>query len=476
MDIHKIVLAIVSFIIDLGILVLVHEFGHFLAAKLCGVRVEQFSIGFPPRLFGIKIGDTDYCVSATPLGGYVKMTGESMPGENLSLSGADAETVAAQKIDPGALTSHPRWQRIIIGLAGPFANFVLALGIMTGFYMLHNEVPLFEDQPIQLDWVVPGSAAANTGLMAGDTIVNFDGQANPTWEQVYQHSELNLSSENISHSVSVTVSRGGRLVTATLPLTDKLGKAEAAKFSFDRLGLYPAIQTAPVTVDAVTANSPAAKAGLQKGDRLSLIDGHAFHGLESIVPYLQQQKGAPLTVVIDRAGIQSTAVINPIFDTSAPPSAWRIGFKVTPPPYRIEQMPLAKAAAASFKFNRDNSLLILEVLKRLFTNKMSVSTLSGPIGIAQQTGLAAESKSLGANIQLLAAISINLGILNLLPFPILDGGMILFLLIESVIRRDVNMVVKERVYQVAFVLIIVFFAFIMFNDISKLGLFTHTKM
>ena len=130
---HTFLISLVSFVIALGILVLVHEFGHFLAAKLCGVRVEQFSIGFPPRLFGIKIGDTDYCISATPLGGYVKMTGESMPGENLSLTGADAETVAAQKIDPGALTSHPRWQRIIIGLAGPFANFVLALGLMTGF-------------------------------------------------------------------------------------------------------------------------------------------------------------------------------------------------------------------------------------------------------------------------------------------------------------------------------------------------------
>src|SRR5580658_1104639 len=137
---HTFLVSIVSFVIALGILVLVHEFGHFLAAKLCGVRVEQFSIGFPPRLFGVKIGDTDYCISATPLGGYVKMTGESMPGENLSMKGADGETIEAQKSDPGALTSHPRWQRIVIGLAGPFANFVFALVLMTGFYMLHNEV------------------------------------------------------------------------------------------------------------------------------------------------------------------------------------------------------------------------------------------------------------------------------------------------------------------------------------------------
>jgi len=466
---------IVSFIVTLGILVLVHEFGHFLAAKLCGVRVEQFSIGFPPRLFGIKIGDTDYCVSATPLGGYVKMTGESMPGENLSLSGADGETIEAQKSDPGALTSHPRWQRIIIGLAGPFANFVLALVLMTGFYMLHNEVPLYEDQPIQADWIVPSSPAANAGLLAGDTVVNFDGQDHPSWQQVFQHSELNLSSENISHNVPLTVERGGQRITTTLSLLDPSGNAKPEEFAPDKLGLIPIVQPGPVTVNTVSPGSPAAKAGLQKGDELLSIDGHAFHGLESIVPYLQVQKGAPATIVIGRGGTRSTVVVQPFYDSANPPSAWRMGFKVNPSPTRIEQMPFPQAVTASVKFNRDSSLLILEVLKRLLTNRMSVSTLSGPIGIAQQTGMAAETPGWEAKFKILTEISVNLGILNLMPFPILDGGMILFLLIESVMRRDVNMVIKERIYQVAFVLIIVFFAYIMFSDISKLGMFSHIK-
>jgi regulator of sigma E protease len=138
-------------------------------------------------------------------------------------------------------------------------------------------------------------------------------------------------------------------------------------------------------------------------------------------------------------------------------------------------MPFPKAVVASVKFNRENSLLILEVLKRLLTHKMSVNTLSGPIGIAQQTGMAAETPGWEAKFKVLTAISVNLGILNLLPFPILDGGMILFLLIESLMQRDVNIVVKERIYQAAFVLIIVFFAYIMFNDISKLGLFVQGK-
>jgi regulator of sigma E protease len=472
---HTFLVSLVSFVVALGILVLVHEFGHFLAAKLCGVRVEQFSIGFPPRLFGIKIGDTDYCISATPLGGYVKMTGESMPGENLSLTGADAETVAAQKVDPGALTSHPRWQRIIIGLAGPFANFLLALGLMAGFYMLHNEVPLYEDQAIQLDWVMPGSTAANAGLMAGDTVVNFDGQENPTWEQVFEHSMLNLQSENISHSVPVAVQRGGQRVALTLPLTDGSNGSKTPDFALDKIGLLPVIQPGPVQVSTVLDNSPASQAGIQAGDLFLSVDGHAFHGVPTIIAYLQSRKGAPLMVELSRAGKTSTIAVQPRLDPGPDGSAWRIGFNGAPPPSRVEQMPFGKAIKASVKFNRENSLLILEVLKRVLTNKMSVSTLSGPIGIAQQTGMAAEMPGWEPKFRVMSAISVNLGILNLLPFPILDGGMILFLLIESVIRRDVNMAVKERVYQVAFVLILVFFAYIMFNDISKLGIFAHGR-
>jgi regulator of sigma E protease len=472
---HTFLVSVISFIVALGILVLVHEFGHFLAAKLFGVRVEQFSIGFPPRLFGIKIGDTDYCISATPLGGYVKMTGESMPGENLSLQGADGATIEAQKQDPGALTSHPRWQRIIIGLAGPFANFVLALVLMTGFYMLHNEVALYEDQPIQLDWVVPGSSAANAGLKAGDTVVSFDGQNQPTWQQVFEHCELNLSSVNVPHSVPLTVERGGQRTTTTLNLLDGSGNAKPEDFDLAKLGLLPVMQPGPVRVSSVAANMPAAKAGIHPGDSLVSIDGNHFHGTPTVISYLQTRKGAPLTVEILHDGKTSATTIQPILDSSNGPSAWRIGFTGAAPPTRVEQMPLPKAVAASVKFNKDSSLLILEVLKRLFTHKMSVSTLSGPIGIAQQTGMAAETPGWEAKFKVLTEISVNLGILNLMPFPILDGGMILFLLIESVMRRDVNMEIKERVYQVAFVLIIVFFAYIMFNDISKLGIFGQGK-
>jgi regulator of sigma E protease len=473
---HTVLVDLISVLIVLGIMVVVHEFGHFLAAKLCGVRVEQFSVGFPPRLFGIKIGETDYCVGATPLGGFVKMTGESMPGENMSLDGGDKESIAAQAGDPGALTSHPRWQRIIIGLAGPCANFALALTLMTGFYMLHNEVPLYEDLAIRLDWVIPGSTAANAGLLAGDTIVNFDGQENPTWEQVYERSALNLQSENMSHTVSLAVLRGGQRVVLKMALADGSDASKSPESALDKIGLLPVIQAGPVVVNNVAGGSPAAAAGIQAGDAFLSVDGHQFHGTPTIVAYLQYRKGAPIGVELNHGGKVSTIVVLPRLDAAPDGSAWRIGFTGTPPPSRVEQMPFSKAIKASAKFNRENSLLILEVLKRVLTHRMSVSTLSGPIGIAQETGMAAQTPGWEAKFRVMAAISLNLGILNLLPFPILDGGMILFLLIESGLRRDINLVVKERVYQVAFVLIIVFAAYVIFNDISKLPIFTHTKM
>jgi len=473
--------ALISVLVVLGIMVLVHEFGHFVAAKLCDVRVEQFSIGFPPRLFGKKIGDTDYCISAIPLGGYVKMTGETLPGENLSLTGPNGETpvgetIAAQAADPRALTSKPRWQRMIIGVAGPTANFALALALMTGFYMFHHEVFLFEDQPATLDWVIPGSDADQAGLQPGDRIVSFDSRQNPTWEDVYKASAENIQLLGHDHHVPLVVERNGQQVPLTLQLPE-LPKGK--EFVLDKIGLLPVVQPTPVKVDTVTSGTPAYRAGVKPGDQFLSIDGHVFHGTESIVAYLQSRNGAPLTIQLSHAGpnaTPSTVVVHP-FQIQDPKQGlvWRIGFSGTPPPSRIEQLPLGEAVAESAKFNRENSLDILVVLQRLVTHKMSVDTLSGPIGIASQTGQALSTQNWGGMVQLMTVISLNLGILNLLPFPILDGGMILFLLIESVIRRDINIAIKERVYQVAFVMIIVFFAFIMFNDISKLGWFTQAK-
>ena len=181
-----------------------------------------------------------------------------------------------------------------------------------------------------------------------------------------------------------------------------------------------------------------------------------------------------MQVAVEHGGVQRAITIAPArMDAPEGGKAWLLGFTGTEPPYRVEQLPFVGALAESWKFNRANSLLILEVLKRVVTHKMSVNTLSGPIGIARQTGMAVEMQGWQPILQLMAVISLNLGILNLMPFPILDGGMILFLLLEILMRRDVDMAVKERIYQVGFALILVFAAYIVVNDVSKLHLFTH---
>lgn len=460
---HAFLISAVAFIVLIGIMIVVHEFGHFIVAKLCGVRVEQFSVGFPPRLFGIKIGETDYCISATPLGGYVKMTGENMPGENLSMEGADEETVHAQKADPGALTSHPRWQRMLIGLAGPVANFVLALVLMIFYFGWINEVPSIQIKTTTLEWVTPGSAAAQAGLQPGDVFRRFDSIDNPTWDDIYAHTRLNPN-----QPVAMTVQRGSQ----TLPLT--LHVPPAAKnddFDLDDAGILPQLLVGPIGVTEVEPNTPAERAGLRAGDRIAAVDGHAFHTVTTLLAYMQTGQGKPMTLTVLRDGATISLVAVPAkLDTG-----FKLGFAPALPPYRDQPLPIGPAYTKAMVFCKDNSTLVFEVLERLLTRKVAMSELQGPVGIARMAGDAAEMKGWQPKFGLAAEISINLGILNLLPFPILDGGMIFFLIIESFLRHDINLMIKERVYQAAFVVLMVFFVFIIFSDVSKLPMFNHIK-
>ena len=241
-------------LVVLGIMVLVHEFGHFAMAKFFGVRVEVFSIGFGKRLFGIKRGDTDYRISLLPLGGYVKMSGES-PGD--SRTG-----------DPAEFASHPRWQRILIGLAGPAANFLLAFLLMTGLYMMHNEVPNYMSGPAITDVVPPDTPAAKAGIQPGDRIVRFDKDINPTWEQVGMRSALDANSY-----IPLTVARNANGQAQHLDL--ELFLADPSKgqhFELDTIGLLPRVQDGPLGVRGVMPGNPADKAGLKAGDKIVSVD------------------------------------------------------------------------------------------------------------------------------------------------------------------------------------------------------------
>jgi regulator of sigma E protease len=461
---HEFLVSVLAFVVLLGVMVVVHEFGHFIVAKLCKVRVEAFSFGFGPRLFGYKHGDTDYKVCLLPLGGYVKMTGESEE-QNLEGTGsASAEPVPAPKApieDPGSLLAHPRWQRMLIGVAGPAANFLLAFVLMVVYYGWFNEVPAVEVKDAAIEWVIPGSAADQAGFHTGDIIRRFSEVNNPSWDNIAERFNLVRG-----QTVPVTVERDGRTVQLTLAIPRELKSGDLA-------GILPQFLAGPIGVQDVQSGTPAEQAGLHGGDAIQSVDGHEFHFIETLIDYLQDGKGKPVSLVIVRNG----AVLPPIVVKPAKQeTGWKLGFLAAAPPVRTDPLPLGKSVSKSTHFCVEDSSILLQLLERIASRKVAAGdALSGPVGIARVAGDAAEAKGWDFKFNLAAQISLNLGIINLLPFPILDGGMIFFLLIESVIRRDINVNVKERIYQVAFVLIVLLFAYLIFNDISKLPFFEHLK-
>ncbi len=454
--------AIPQLAIVLGIMVLVHEFGHFAAAKLCRVRVEAFAIGFGRKILGFESGGTSYQLNLLPLGGYVKMAGE-LPGEE------------RHSDDPGEFQNHPRWQRAIITLAGPIANFILSLGLMTGLFMAHHETDAYLTQPVVADYVSPSSAIARTGIQAGDRIVHIDSIENPDWKDVDERSNLDAD-----RSTPFSYLHNGKRVNTTLSLGYKgrVGEFDASK----DLGLIPVEQDTPIGVEDVNPNLPAAAAGLRAGDQVVAVDGHPFHSVQAMILYLADGAGKPVTLTVDRPVERKPAQtlelhVTPVYADNKDGKTWQTGFTPEPPPTHVDHLSLPEAVVASWKFNLDNSKLIFEVLQRLLTRQLSVKSLSSPIGIGvvvHQAFKASDRSNWVPVIYVMAMISINLGIFNLLPIPILDGGMIVFLAIESLIRRDLPPRFKERIYQVAFVCIVLFAAVVIFNDITKF-LPVHTK-
>jgi len=440
-------------LVVLGIMVLVHEFGHFAVAKLCGIRVEAFSIGFGKRLFGFHYGDTDYRISILPFGGYVKMSGEN-PGD---------ESTGDQQ----EFTSHPRWQRMLVAVAGPVANFILAFCIMTLVALCHHQVPQYLTRPAVVDWVAAKTPAAGIGLQPGDTIVLYDSIQNPTWQDIDEQTTLNPNQR-----LPIAYLHNGNLVNATIQVKNS---GSSDDFAGENMGFIPVLQETPITVQSLEAGMPAAAAGLQPGDQLVSMDGLKLHSVPALLAYMQDQDGKPEELNILRNNVSMTLLITPqLADSNHGEKQFRLGFRAIDPPTDIERLPLGAALKDSAQENGHNAKLIAELFHSMFGGKVSVKSLSGPIGIGQEIGITVK---LGwwALLVLMASISLQLGILNLLPFPILDGGMILFLIIEAIIRRDINQAWKERIYQAAFVMIILFFAFVMFNDISKLSPFVKLK-
>lgn len=477
------------FLVILGLMVLIHEAGHFFMAKWCGVRVEAFAIGFGKRLFGVVHNGTDYRVNLLPLGGYVKMAGQDEMPSSIEQSSVAAvptglepynaeveqavggkgeralerqtEALSRQQGSGVEFTAVSRWKRMLIGVAGPVANFILAFAVLLFVGLFHSQRAEYLEGPAVLDYVPAGSSAAKAGMRAGDTIVSVNHHANPNWQDVVEQSMLNMK-----RNVPVEFVHDGQHVEGQLYVE----QVEDPIDLFQKVGLVARAQARPIGVREVQAGTPAAKAGLTAGDQIVAINGMQLHSVESLLSYLHDQGGKPASLTVLRKGLTQTIQVTPeVGLITSDRRQYRLGFRPEPVPAEIVRLPFAEAVKESWKENVHNSLLIVQVLKGLFTRHVSVKNMSGPVGIEQQISDAAK-QGVWDVANLSAAISLNLGIFNLLPMPILDGGLILFLVIESIARRDVKPVIKEKVYQAAFVCILVFFAFVMWNDISRLVL------
>ena len=432
-------IAVVSMAVVLGIMILVHEFGHFAAAKLFGVRVDVFSIGFGKRLVGFRKGETDYRISALPLGGYVKMAGEN-PLE--SHSGAADEFV-----------SHPRWQRFVIAAAGPAMNILLAVALITGVNMVHYEHPVYLDQPAVIGWVMENSAAEKAGIQSGDRIVRIDGKENPTWFDVGLTSAIQSSKP-----LDVAVQRGNQVLEKQI--------APAANFTDpEQMRSIGWIPDEPIIVTQIESTMPAAKAGMRVGDQIVAINGMPVRSLMSVIRFLQKNGDRAVEISALRSGQEMKFTATPVMTEDNGQKRYRLGFQSEP--VSVDKLPFAQALGHSLDENKKYSLLIVDLVRKMVRNETSIKQMEGPIGIARASGQAASQPGWTPLLRLMAGISLNLGIFNLLPIPILDGGMILMLIIEGIIRRDINLRVKERIYQTAFVFLVLFAVVVIFNDIVK---------
>lgn len=418
----------------LGFMILIHEFGHYAVAKWLGVRVEQFAIGFGKRLVGFRKGGTDYRINALPLGGYVKMAGENPMDERTG--------------DPGEFLAHPRWHRFLIAIAGPTMNILLAIVLLTVVYTVHYEYPAVYDEPTVIGWVLHDSAAAQAGFQIGDRITRIDGVQNPTWEQVDLREALSPG-----QPLDVDVERNGQELHKTV-----VPKAEGV----DQIGFagWSPMESKVIVTD-LQPDMPAEKAGLKEGDQILDLDGKPLPAVAAMIQSLEVTKDKPITLTVLRDGQQKTFTVQPVLLEKR----YRIG--IGSMPMKVKTLPFAAAFDLSLHENRQNALLILELVKKMAERKISMRSIEGPIRIGQAAGEAARRKGWTPLMELTAAISLNLGIFNLLPIPILDGGVIMFLLIEGLMRRDISLSIKERVYQAAFVFLVLFAVMVIYNDLMK---------
>lgn len=439
----------------LGITITIHEFGHFAMAKLLKIKVLVFSLGFGPRILGFTRNGTEYRLSPIPLGGYVKMAGETYDEE--------------RKGEPDEFLSHPKWHRFLVAVAGPFMNIMLAVAILAVTYLGGVYVPRYPQQEAIVGPVASGSIAARAGLQTGDRIIAVNGNKVTTWQDM----EIALGTAP-RDSLRVEVERGNRV----LPLHFDAPKADQV----DPGVLGFKVPLPKTVVYSVDDNSPAHKAGLKRGDQILSVSGNGRTATDysEILNLISQSKGVVLNFTVRRPKTEPDK--DETWDAAQSPDSRVLQMKITPVeeegrvvvgfypdyPSDLQKFGIIGALRQSIRRNYEISTLTFRIIGRIFTGSASMRTLSGPIEIARISGDAARTGSARVFFGLLGLISLQLGVFNLLPIPILDGGVIALLLVEGIMRRDLSLNLKEKIVQVGFVFLILLMGFVILNDLSKI--------
>ena len=419
-----------AFIFALGVIIFFHELGHLIAAKAFNVRVMTFSLGFGKRLFGFKRGETDYRVALFPLGGYVQLGGED-PSEATD--------------DPLEFSNKPRWQRIVVYLAGPAMNAVLSVILMAVVFMMGMEVAALREVPPVVGVVAEDSPAAAAGLEPGDRIEIVDGKPVTRWDDV--HFALLTSP---GRAVELTLSREGRSLTASV-VPDVV-----PRYEFGDAGVFP--QLLP-RIAQVLDDSPAAAAGFVAGDEVRSVDGRSVSSSQDFIAQIEARPEQTASVEVMRAGRLETLSVTPRSEEGTGKIGVVIGY--------YQRYGPIDAVGASVQYNIDIVRQTFAALGKIVSGRLAAkSALSGPIEIAALSGAAARS-GFKVLLHLMGIISISIGILNLLPIPILDGGQITILMFEGVRRRDLSIKVKQRIQNVGFAMVVLLMVVVLYFDLVK---------
>jgi regulator of sigma E protease len=428
-------LTILAFLFVLGVLIFVHELGHFLMARRIGVRVLTFSLGFGPKLISVKRGDTEYCISAVPLGGYVKMAGEN-PEDNRT--GA-----------PDEFLSKGKWQRFQVLIMGPVMNLVLAIVVMAVVYLQGAQVPLYEQQPVVIGTFSENSVGQKAGLQIGDQVVAIDGKPIDNWDQFAIAIVTKAKRE-----VTLSVVRNGK------PLQVAVVPEGHGKYEMGDIGVQPLVHP---EVAELNPNQPGAEAGLRRGDVVLAAGGQQNITYDQLITAIRGSENKPLPLTIKRGDTIQQIPVTPrkIGDVVMIGAQLRQFETRTVDPGPLQAMKL------SLDKNWEWAKLIVQTLVGLFTRETSVKQLMGPVAIADLSGSAAQAGWIEL-FSLMAMISLNLGLLNLMPIPVLDGGHIFILALEGLARRDFSMKVKEKMLLAGFVLLLMLMVTVIYNDLMRI--------